>query len=88
MNALFYGLTKKQIFRVSGCSNAPEIWTKLQVVYEGINQVKEFKISKYTRQYKLFQIEQNESGHSMYTRFMNIVNTLRALRKTFSNSEK
>ncbi|KAH9704287.1 hypothetical protein KPL70_011393 [Citrus sinensis] len=33
-------------------------------------------------------MEQNESVHSMYTRFTDIVNTLRALGKTFSNSEK
>ena len=33
-------------------------------------------------------MEQNESVYSMYTRVTDIVNTLRALGKTFSNSEK
>lgn len=33
-------------------------------------------------------MEQNESVYSMYIIFTNIVNTLRALEKTFSNSEK
>ena len=33
-------------------------------------------------------MEQNESVYSMYIIFTDIVNTLRALEKTFSNSEK
>ncbi|KAH9794680.1 hypothetical protein KPL71_004982 [Citrus sinensis] len=88
MNALFCALDKKEFHRVSSCESAQEIWNKLEVVYEGTNQVKESKISRYTRQYELFQMEQNENVYSMYTRFMDIVNTLGALGKTFSNSEK
>ncbi|KAH9704490.1 hypothetical protein KPL70_011490 [Citrus sinensis] len=88
MNALFCALNKKEFHRVSSREIANEIWHKLEVVYEGTNQVKESKISRYTRQYELFQMEQNESVYSMYTRFTDIVNTLGALRKTFSNSEK
>ncbi|KAH9696893.1 hypothetical protein KPL71_023375 [Citrus sinensis] len=88
MNTLFCALDKKEFHRVSSCESDNEIWHKLEVVYEGTNQVKGSKISKYTRQYELFQIEQNESVYSMYTRFTDIVNTLGALGKTFSNSEK
>ncbi|KAH9716076.1 hypothetical protein KPL71_021332 [Citrus sinensis] len=88
MNALFCALDKKEFHRVSSYESANEIWHKLEVVYEGTNQVKESKISRYTRQYELFQMEQNENVYSIYTRFMDIVNTLGALGKTFSNSEK
>ncbi|KAH9668310.1 Integrase catalytic domain-containing protein [Citrus sinensis] len=88
MNALFCALDKKEFHRVSGCESTNEIWHKLEVVYKGTNQVKELKISIYTRQYELFQMEQNESVYFMYTRFTDIVNTLGALGKTFSNSEK
>ncbi|KAH9679831.1 hypothetical protein KPL71_026290 [Citrus sinensis] len=88
MNALFCALDKKEFHRVSSCESAQEIWNKLEVVYEGTNQVKESKISRYTRQYELFQMEQNENVYSMYNRFTDIVNTLGALGKTFSNSEK
>ncbi|KAH9668399.1 hypothetical protein KPL70_021401 [Citrus sinensis] len=88
MNALFCALDKKEFHRVSSCESAQEIWNKLEVVYEGTNQVKESKISRYTCQYELFQMEQNENVYSMYTRFTDIVNTLGALGKTFSNSEK
>lgn len=57
MNALFCALDKKEFHRVSSCKSAQEIWNKLEVVYEGTNQVKESKISRYTRQYELFQME-------------------------------
>ena len=46
---LFCALDKKKFHRVSSCSNAYEIWRKLQVVYEETNQLKESKISRYTR---------------------------------------
>ena len=34
MNALFCALDKNEFHRVSNCSNAYEIWRKLEVVYE------------------------------------------------------
>ncbi|KAH9763962.1 Integrase catalytic domain-containing protein [Citrus sinensis] len=48
MNALFCALDKKEFHRVSSCESANEIWHKLEVVYEGTNQVKEYKISRFT----------------------------------------
>ena len=57
MNDLFCPLDKKEIHKVSGCFNAYKIWKKLEVVYEGTNQIKESKINRYTRQYELFQME-------------------------------
>ena len=66
MNALFYTLDKKEFHKISSCESAQEIWNKLEVVYEGTNQVKESKISRYTWQYELFQMEQNESVFYVY----------------------
>ncbi|KAH9751296.1 hypothetical protein KPL71_014237 [Citrus sinensis] len=48
MNAFFCALDKKEFHRVSSCESANEIWHKLEVVYEGTNQVKESKISRFT----------------------------------------
>ncbi|KAH9779609.1 hypothetical protein KPL71_007757 [Citrus sinensis] len=45
MNALFCALDKKEFHRVYSCESANEIWHKLEVVYEGTNQVKESKIN-------------------------------------------
>ncbi|KAH9698517.1 hypothetical protein KPL71_024037 [Citrus sinensis] len=47
MNALFCALDKKEFHRVSSCESANEIWHELEVVYEGTNQVKESKISRF-----------------------------------------
>ena len=88
MNTLFCALNKKEFYRVSSCESAQEIWNKLEVVYESTNQLKESKITKYTRQYELFQMEQHESVSSMYIRFTDIVNILGALGKTFLISKK
>ena len=59
MNAWLCSLTKKEFDRVSSCESNQEIWNKLKVVYEGTNQVKESKISKYTHRYEFFKMEQN-----------------------------
>ncbi|KAH9801517.1 Integrase catalytic domain-containing protein [Citrus sinensis] len=48
MNVLFCALDKKEFHRVSSCESANEIWHKLEVGYEGTNQVKESKISRFT----------------------------------------
>ncbi|KAH9670992.1 CCHC-type domain-containing protein [Citrus sinensis] len=48
MNALFCALDKKEFHRVSSCESTNEIWYKLEVIYEGTNQVKESKINRLT----------------------------------------
>ena len=43
MNALFCALDKKEFHKISGFSNAYEIWKKLDVVYEGTIKSKSLK---------------------------------------------
>ncbi len=43
MNALFCALDKKEFYTILGYSNTYKICKKLEVVYEGSNQVKESK---------------------------------------------
>ena len=43
-SALFCALDKKEFHRVSGYSNANEIWRKLEVVYEGQTKLKNLKL--------------------------------------------
>ncbi|KAA3484005.1 UBN2 domain-containing protein [Gossypium australe] len=40
MHTLFYALDPEEYCRISSCSNAKEIWDKLEVIHEGTNQVK------------------------------------------------
>ncbi|GAV59341.1 UBN2 domain-containing protein, partial [Cephalotus follicularis] len=66
---------------------AKEMWDRLEVTYEGTNQVKEAKISMLVHDYEMFTINENEDIKSMFSRFTNIINALQALDKTYSNSE-
>ncbi|GAV84318.1 zf-CCHC domain-containing protein/UBN2 domain-containing protein [Cephalotus follicularis] len=73
--------------RVSSCVSTKEMWDRLEVTYEGTNQVKEAKISMFVHDYEMFTMNENEDIKSMFTRFTNIINALQTLDKTYSNSE-
>ncbi|GAV67710.1 UBN2 domain-containing protein, partial [Cephalotus follicularis] len=73
--------------RVSYCISAKEMWDRLEVTYEGTNQVKEAQIRMLVHGYKMFTTNENDDIKTMFTRFTNITNALQALDKTYSNSE-
>ncbi|GAV56842.1 UBN2 domain-containing protein, partial [Cephalotus follicularis] len=73
--------------RISSCISAKEMWDRLEVTYEGTNQVNEAKISMLVHDYEMFTMNENEDIKSMFSRFTNIINALQALDKTYSNSE-
>ncbi|GAV63755.1 UBN2 domain-containing protein, partial [Cephalotus follicularis] len=73
--------------RVSSCISAKEMWDRLEVRYEGTNQVKEDKLSMLVHDYEMFTMNKNEDIKSMFTRFTNIINALQALDKVYSNTE-
>ncbi|GAV66637.1 UBN2 domain-containing protein, partial [Cephalotus follicularis] len=73
--------------RISSCISAKEMWVRLEVTYEGTNQVKEAKISMLVHEYEMFTMNKNEDIKSMFSRFTSIINALQALDKTYSNSE-
>ena len=45
MNILYCALDRGEFNRISSCTNAKKIWHALEITHEGINQVKESKIS-------------------------------------------
>ncbi|GAV69122.1 UBN2 domain-containing protein, partial [Cephalotus follicularis] len=67
--------------------SAKQMWDRLEVTYEGTNQVKDAKISMLVHDYELFSMNEDEDIKSMFTRFTNIINALQSLDKTYSNSE-
>ena len=87
MNLLYCVLDTNKFNEILGCISAKKIWDKLEVTYEGTNQVKETRINILVHRYELFQIEQNESISSMFTCFINIINGLKCLSKIYSNSD-
>ena len=87
MNLHYCALDAQEFNRISSCISAKEIWDKLEVTYEGTNQVKETKISMLVHKYEWFQMEQNESIACMFTCFTDIINGLRYLGKSYPNSD-
>lgn len=87
MSILYCSLDAKEFNRISACESAKDIWEKLEVTYEGTNQVKETKIGMLVRKYELFSMMPEESISEMFTRFTDIINSLKALGKVYTNVE-
>ena len=87
MNFLYCALDANEFNRILGYISVKEIWVKLEVTYEGTNQVKETRINMLVHRYELFQMKQNESISSMFSHFTNIINRLKCLGKMYSNSD-
>ncbi|GAV58182.1 UBN2 domain-containing protein [Cephalotus follicularis] len=60
--------------RILSCISTKEMWDRLEVTYEGRNQVKEAKISMLVHDYEMFYMNENEDIKSMFSRFTNIIN--------------
>ncbi|PKA66215.1 hypothetical protein AXF42_Ash006912 [Apostasia shenzhenica] len=87
LNHLQCGLSPSEFNRICTLLTAYEIWSKLEVTYEGTNQVKESKINMLIYDYELFEMNPEESIKDMFTRFTNITNELISLGKIFTNEE-
>ena len=61
LNILHYALDVNEYNRISTCISAKQVWDKLEVTYEGINQVKESKINLLWRDYELFFMKPDET---------------------------
>ncbi|GMI95525.1 hypothetical protein HRI_003221800 [Hibiscus trionum] len=77
MHLIFCALGPDEYGRVSSCSNAKEIWDKLEVTHEGTNQVKETKIGLLNLSYENFKMDPEEDIKTMSDRFSVIVNGLK-----------
>lgn len=68
--------------------SAHEVWTKLQITYEGTSQVKEAKIRVLNREYELFAMKEGESIQQMADRLQVITAQLELLGKQYSMKDK
>ncbi|XP_058006836.1 spindle assembly checkpoint component MAD1-like [Hevea brasiliensis] len=87
LNILHCALDATEYNRISGCTSTKEVWDKLEVTYEGTNQVKESKANRLVREYELFEMKPGETISEMSTRFIDLVNVLKALEKEFTKEE-
>ncbi|KAL4332798.1 hypothetical protein GQ457_07G012180 [Hibiscus cannabinus] len=77
MHILLCALGPEEHAKISSCDNANEFWDKLEVVHEGINEVKKTKISLLNLNYENFKMDPNEDIKAMFNRFSIIVNELK-----------
>ncbi|GAV70628.1 zf-CCHC domain-containing protein/DUF4219 domain-containing protein/UBN2 domain-containing protein, partial [Cephalotus follicularis] len=80
-------INSNEFNKVSSCVSAKDMWDRLEVTYEGTNQVKEDKINMLVHEYEMFTMHDNEDIKTMFTRFTNITNALQAIGKIYTNSE-
>ncbi|GAV56474.1 UBN2 domain-containing protein, partial [Cephalotus follicularis] len=80
-------INSNEFNRVSSCVLTKEMWDKLQVTYEGTNQVKEDNISMLVHEYEMFTMQYNKDIKTMFTRFTNMTNASQAFDRVYTNSD-
>ncbi|VFQ82080.1 unnamed protein product [Cuscuta campestris] len=87
INMLYCAVNPDDYRKISCCTTAKEMWDKLEVTYEGTDQVREAKIDFLTQEYEMFQMKEGEKIDDMFDRFSKIINDLHALKKTYTNKD-
>ena len=87
MNLSYYDLSASEFNQIFTCSSAKEIWDRLDITHEGMNHVKERKISMLVQKYEMFQMKQNETIISIFTCFIDITNCSKNLDRMYINSD-
>ncbi|VFQ86004.1 unnamed protein product [Cuscuta campestris] len=87
INMLYCAVNPDDYRKISCCSTAKKMWDKLEVTYEGTDQVREAKIDFLTQEYEMFRMKEHEKIDDMFDRFPKIVNDLHALKKTYTDRD-
>ncbi|VFQ78019.1 unnamed protein product [Cuscuta campestris] len=87
INIIYCAVNPDDYRKISCCTTAKEMWDKLEITYEGTDQVREAKIDFLTHEYELFRMKENEKIDEMFERFSKIVNDLHALKKTYTDND-
>ncbi|VFQ77298.1 unnamed protein product [Cuscuta campestris] len=87
INMLYCAVNPDDYRKISCCTTAKEMWDKLEVTYEGTDQVREAKIDFLTQEYEMFRMKEHEKIDDMFDRFSKIVNDLHALKKTYTDRD-
>ncbi|VFQ72029.1 unnamed protein product [Cuscuta campestris] len=87
INMLYCAVNPDDYRKISCCTTAKDKWDKLEVTYEGTDQVREAKIDFLTQEYEMFRMKEGEKIDDMFDRFSKIINDLHALKKTYANKD-
>ncbi|VFQ98975.1 unnamed protein product [Cuscuta campestris] len=87
INMLYCAVNPDDYRKISCCTTAKEMWDKLEVTYEGTDQVREAKIDFLMQEYEMFRMKEGKKMDDMFDRFSKIINDLHALKKTYANKD-
>ncbi|VFQ71074.1 unnamed protein product [Cuscuta campestris] len=87
INILYCAVNPDDYRKISCCTTAKDMWDKLEVTYEGSDQVREAKIDFLTQEYEMFRMKEGEKIDNMFDRFSKIINDLHSLKKTYANKD-
>ena len=75
MNALFSAVTNEKFKKISSTKTAKEVWTILQITYEGTKAVKDSKFQRVTTSFEEIKMEEDELFDEFYAKLKDIVNS-------------
>ena len=84
LNALFSAVTNKVFKKISSTETIKEVWTIIQITYEGTKAVKDSNLQRLTTSIKEIKMEEDESFDEFYVKLKDIVNSTFNLRETIS----
>ncbi|VFQ79611.1 unnamed protein product [Cuscuta campestris] len=67
INMLYCAVNPDDYRKISCCTIAKEMWDKLEVTYEGTDQVREAKIDFLTQEYEMFRMKEGEKIDDILT---------------------
>lgn len=87
-NILISTLSVKIFYSISDHKSADTVWNALQTLYEGTENVKDYKIDMLTQEFDVFHMEPKEFVESMQTHFFYLINKLNNLEIFISNKDR
>ena len=68
-------VTNEEFKKISLTETAKEVWTILQITYEGTKAVKDSKLQRLTTSFEEIKMEEDESFDKLYSKLKDIVNS-------------
>ena len=87
LNAIFNVVTNEEFKKISSTKFAKEVWTILQMTYEGTKAIKDSKLQRLTTSFEEIKMEEDESFDEFYAKLKDIVNSTFNLRETIPKPE-
>ncbi len=78
-NLLYSAMTKEVFNRICSCVTAHDIWTALELIYEGSKSIRNDRYDGLIKKFNNFVMNRNERVNDMYSRLNVLVEEIKAL---------